>query len=405
MTKQARNWIANAHYDPMATLATWESGPVHLGRRLCRGRHSRQAPAFSHAFAGLVSLADWIASQATADAFPFDLAPVDSRWEVASRRAREVLQAKRIDVTGIRHWLRQIKPEFGDVFRDPVTSLPYQPTALQQAMADPTLGPLVIVEAETGSGKTEAALWRQVSFFKKGQPVSSCPRVSAKQTEIEKFMAALFPEMFSVPDVLLSPLPAVDGIERRSGCPTSGPRPTTLTTPAPIVLARGGRSRPGRSMRGGRYRSGVAVWLACASCAPAWLLACRAACWWLMRYMPDRYMIRILQHVLRGTWTGGHALLSATLGMAARDGLMARQRIARAGGLTRRSAAYPAITDCGDHAARLRPPCKSGTQLRPWINDPAVIAKHTPSSPRRSPRADQRNSAHGAIQVKWNWRN
>jgi CRISPR-associated endonuclease/helicase Cas3 len=36
-------------------------------------------------------------------------------------------------------------------------------------MAEPNLGPLLILESETGSGKTEAALWRFAQLFKAGQ--------------------------------------------------------------------------------------------------------------------------------------------------------------------------------------------------------------------------------------------
>jgi CRISPR-associated endonuclease/helicase Cas3 len=35
-------------------------------------------------------------------------------------------------------------------------------------MDDPSLGPLVILESETGSGKTEAALWRYVHLLRIG---------------------------------------------------------------------------------------------------------------------------------------------------------------------------------------------------------------------------------------------
>lgn len=417
--KQARNWIANAHYDPMATLAdlgkrarsTWADAFVEDGIPL------PEAPAFSHAFAGLVSLADWIASQATADAFPFDLAPVDSRWEVASRRAREVLQAKRIDVTGIRHWLRQIKPEFGDVFRDPVTSLPYQPTALQQAMADPTLGPLVIVEAETGSGKTEAALWRYASLFQDGEVDSLAfvlpTRVSAKQIQerIEKFMAALFPGDVPRPNVVLA-VPGylrVDGIEAVERLPdfkVLWPDDPDHASAHRRWAAEGSKRYLAAACAVGTIDQVLLSGLRVRHAHLRGFAMLRSLLVVDEVHASDRYMIRILQHVLRRHLdAGGHALLlSATLGMAARDGLMATDSASPGPeGQSRRSAAYPAITD--RRGSRSLPPPtmqkRVHVRLRPWINDPAAIAKHATEAVRAEARVlIVRNSVHGVIQVQ-----
>ena len=60
-----------------------------------------------HAFAGVVSLADWIGSNTDEGFFPYDFAPQDaSRWPLALHRAREVLRAMRIDVEAARVQLR-----------------------------------------------------------------------------------------------------------------------------------------------------------------------------------------------------------------------------------------------------------------------------------------------------------
>ncbi len=40
---------------------------------------------------------------------------------------------------------------------------------MQLATADLSLGNIVVLEAETGSGKTEAALWRFVQLFQNGE--------------------------------------------------------------------------------------------------------------------------------------------------------------------------------------------------------------------------------------------
>ena len=107
-----------------------------------------------HAFAGLVSLADWIGSNTAPGYFPFDLGPQDEqRWPVARQRAREVLVAMRIDLEASRHDLQRRSPSFPDIFDFP-------PRDMQVHAGRTDLSQLVVIEAETGSGKTEAALWR-----------------------------------------------------------------------------------------------------------------------------------------------------------------------------------------------------------------------------------------------------
>jgi CRISPR-associated endonuclease/helicase Cas3 len=171
------------------------------------------APAFTHAFAGLVSLADWIGSNAEDGFFPYDLAAQDeSRWPVAAARAAEVLRCMRIDQREARADLAGRAPAFEAVF-------PFPPKPAQVACGASDLGPIVVLESETGSGKTEAALWRFKVLFEAGQVDSLAfllpTRVSA--TAIHKrvtgFMAKLFPNPALRPPVVL----AVPGYMRVDG--------------------------------------------------------------------------------------------------------------------------------------------------------------------------------------------
>jgi CRISPR-associated endonuclease/helicase Cas3 len=75
-------------------------------------------PGLTHAFAGLVSLADWIGSNTEPKSFPYGLGGTQdtSRWRVALPRARQVLRDLRIDVEDIRAALRAPAPRFADVF-------------------------------------------------------------------------------------------------------------------------------------------------------------------------------------------------------------------------------------------------------------------------------------------------
>lgn len=154
---------------------------------------------FVHAFCGLVSLADWIGSNPEPGFFPYDLVPCELRWEAALERATEVLKRMRIDCADAIDSLSQSKLDFGDLFFDEASG-PWQPTEVQSRAADPDLGPLVIVEDETGAGKTEAALWRFKTLFEAGQVDSLAfvlpTRVSAVALaeRIEGFIQRLFPD-------------------------------------------------------------------------------------------------------------------------------------------------------------------------------------------------------------------
>ena len=117
------------------------------------------APAFAHLFAGLVQLADWLGSDTRF--FPFT-EPGEDRAITAPRRAAEAVAAIGLDADDWRSALVARAPSFTTTF-DVAAARP-----IQAAMDDDTLGPLVILESETGSGKTEAALWRFISLFQAG---------------------------------------------------------------------------------------------------------------------------------------------------------------------------------------------------------------------------------------------
>jgi len=132
-------------------------------------------PPFGHLFAGMVQFADWVGS----DTRHFPVRIDENRGESAREYADKAVTALGMDVGLWRDWLGRAKPSFQHTFALPT------PHPIQAAMADDELGPLVILESETGSGKTEAALWRFVHLFRAGKVDSlyfALPtRVSAKQ--------------------------------------------------------------------------------------------------------------------------------------------------------------------------------------------------------------------------------
>ncbi|KPQ08606.1 MAG: subtype I-E CRISPR-associated helicase Cas3 [Rhodobacteraceae bacterium HLUCCA12] len=114
---------------------------------------------FAHFFAGLLALADWVGSDR--EAFDFVEAFNPSYWATALEKARRRLQSIGLDPSRT----RLAGPAAWPLLSDHPT-----PRPAQRAVADvETSERLVIIEAETGSGKTEAALWRFARLFEAGE--------------------------------------------------------------------------------------------------------------------------------------------------------------------------------------------------------------------------------------------
>jgi CRISPR-associated endonuclease/helicase Cas3 len=413
-------WGALGEYDPMHALAglseaAHASFPAAFGPVV---RPLPDAPSFTHAFAGLVSLADWIGSSTRAGFFPYDLAEGHARWSISRQRALDVLKAMRIDVDAQRKDLRRRKPAFGDVFRDLPIDRPLQPTELQQAMEDLAIGPVVVVEAETGSGKTEAALWRFKTLFEAGEVDSLAfvlpTRVSAVQIEdrVDQFFKQLFPDASLQPNVVL----AVPGYLRVSGVEAEG-----MLAPFEVLW-------PDQDAEGNAHLRWAAEnskrYLA-AACAVGTIdqvllsgLRVRHAHlrgFSMMRsllvvdevHASDLYMTLIMQGILeRHSAAGGHALLlSATLGVAARESLIYGDGAMPAVTTSeeRESAPYPCISDA--HGSReIAPSSRVKTVqvvLRPWLADAVAIAAHAAQAVQQGARVlVVRNTVRGVLDVQ-----
>ncbi|MDI9335263.1 MAG: CRISPR-associated helicase Cas3' [Cytophagales bacterium] len=151
-------------YDPAATLACMgdrlkQSYPLAFAER---HQPLPDKPAFVHLFAGLVQLADWLGSDTRENFFPYT-APREDRTQTAAARAKYAVNAIGLDVKNWRDDLCSKPPTFSTAFGVA------EARPMQLAAAALSLGNIVVLEAETGSGKTEAALWRFVQLFEAGQ--------------------------------------------------------------------------------------------------------------------------------------------------------------------------------------------------------------------------------------------
>lgn len=120
------------------------------------------APAFQHAFSGLVMLADWLGSDTRF--FPFSDEPDGNRIESARHNAAMAVKEMHIDPTDARTSLGTAPVQF-----DAIAA--FSPTAVQAGLLDvplPSAGSITVLESETGSGKTEAALASFVRLYQAG---------------------------------------------------------------------------------------------------------------------------------------------------------------------------------------------------------------------------------------------
>lgn len=118
-----------------------------------------------HFFAGIVMLADWLGSDKRVFAFVDELD--EDPMPRARRRAQELVRERYLAVDPLRATCRTDFDVFGSVDR-PFHPRPAQ--AVVDSLPLPAAGAasLTVLEAETGSGKTEAAIHRFAQLFQAG---------------------------------------------------------------------------------------------------------------------------------------------------------------------------------------------------------------------------------------------
>ena len=378
-------WKSFAGYDPRATAAllrerslAWFPGAFEEGPTL------PETPALAHLFAGIVALADQIGSDE--EVFDFEPDANPSYIDRARRIANDAVRNK-----GFRraNWSARTAPaDIRTLFDYP------EPRPSQIAVsAAPLDRPLLILESETGSGKTEAAVLRFAALWRAGLVdglyFAVPTRAAAKQLHdrVRRALTRLFPANAHVE--------------------------TVLAVPGYIVAGKTGGQRVGRfevfwedhpdeATRFARWSAESARKFLSAAAAVGTvdqaLLGGLQVKWAHFRaaslarsllvvdevHASDAYMTELLRTILRGHLElGGHALLmSATLGAVARKTLATTEaRTLSSTPAEAEAVPYPALT-LADGRGALETQSIIGTastkrvsmNMEPILGDPVEIA-------------------------------
>ena len=321
----AELWKPFAGYDPRATARLLrERGRSWFPDAFSRGSCMPDTPALAHLFAGIVALADQLGSDD--EAFRYEPDPDPDYIERARRIAADAVRSKgfrRRDSMGV------ATVTDGRDFRSLFDYPDLRPS--QRVVTEAPIDlPLLILESETGSGKTEAAILRFVALWRAGLVdglyFAVPTRAAAKQLHgrVGRALERLFP-----PAAHIETLLAVPGYLRAGDA--EGRRVERFDVYW--------EDEPDEETRLARWSAESARKFLSASAAVGTvdqvLLAGLRIKWAHFRaaslsrsllvvdevHASDAYMTELLRGVLKGHLAlGGHALLmSATLGAAARS--------------------------------------------------------------------------------------
>lgn len=386
-------WRSQGHLDPMHAIrqigqwardafpAAFEPGvpPLPAEHR------------FHHRFAGLVMLADWMGSHSGW----FPVQSVDLAVRLRHDRAviPAMLEAVGFAVEPLRDILAGGPGDFTARFRFP--PYPLQ-AAIDELDPNDNANALLIAEAETGSGKTEAALNWFFKLFTAGSVDSlyfALPtRVAARELyeRVRNYIRSWFPDPENRPVALL----AVPGYAQIDGIPARRvlPREEDANRWQDDEDLR----RRERGWSAERPKRFLAATIAVGTIDQALLSAVQTAHAHLRSVCLDRsllvvdevhasdyYMSRLLEALLgHHLGVGGRAmLLSATLGARARHRYLANNAHAGASMpdlLTSQNAPYPSITPIAGKVIGVGPsrsePRRVRFRLEPMAFKPACIA-------------------------------
>ncbi|MGI8497669.1 MAG: CRISPR-associated helicase Cas3' [Gemmatimonadaceae bacterium] len=340
---------------------------------------------FEHAYAGLVMLADWAGSDTRL--FPYSKPGERDRMHFASDAARQFLAHGWLDIDEVRRADGAEQNAFARVAKPGERPHPVQAAVFDLPSQDDWS--ITIVESETGSGKTEAALARFVTLFSAGAVDGmyfALPTRTAA-TEMHHRIFEAMQRAFTNPPPVVLAVPGylrVDDVDGRKL-----PRFEVLWPDRDTDRFRY-RAWAGEGAK--RYLAGCIVvgtidqvLLSSLRVRHAHLRATA-----LLRQLlvvdevhaSDAYMTCILEDVLaRHIRAGGHALLlSATLGGEARARLLRPgQHVPLPDFDEAVSTAYPLIshrgaTELAVSVKDIGPPRVVSAEAEPWLEDAKAVA-------------------------------
>ena len=314
-------WKPFAGYDPRETAKLLnERGRAWFPRAFESGPSIPDAPALAHLFAGIVALADQLGSDETV--FEYEPNPDPRYIDRARRTAAETVRLKRFDRSDWRSSASAVDVET-------LIGHPELRPAQRAVSAAPLDSRLLILESETGSGKTEAALLRFAALWRAGAVdglyFALPTRAAAKQLHgrVNAALSRLFPPAAKVQTVLAVPGYVVAG----SAEGRRADRFEVFWEDEPDEETRLARwsAESARKFLSAAAAVGTVDQVLLAGLRVKWahFRAASVARSLLVvdeLHASDAYMNKVLFHVLRGHLAlGGHALLmSATLGAKAR---------------------------------------------------------------------------------------
>ena len=164
-------WRSRDGYDPLTALSELAENTARMFPEAFAGDDHEPLPIqprFQHAFAGFVTLADWLGSDETVFRFPSDGAPSGVeriRW--TRDQATALMSRRWFDPNSARTAAMCHGLDFAALFPCLPEPRPAQTALLEGPL--PQAGQVTVLEAETGSGKTEAALIHFLRLFQTGE--------------------------------------------------------------------------------------------------------------------------------------------------------------------------------------------------------------------------------------------
>ncbi|AWV91331.1 CRISPR-associated helicase/endonuclease Cas3 [Bradymonas sediminis] len=290
----------------------------------------RMSSEFLHAYNGVLTLADWMGSDEQVFCWRDD---ESNRIEFAREQARQALQKMGLNPARARASLGEKTPEFAAVS-------PFPPYEIQRVCAELPIhqnGSLTVLESDTGSGKTEAAIARFIRLFHAGEVDGmyfALPTRTAA-TQLYRRVVETLERAFPDPEIRPPAVLAVPGYLEVDGTQAVQRLPhfRVLWPDQSRHRWRGWAAEQPKRYLAGAVAVGT-IDQALLSGLKVGHAHLRASA--LLRHLlvvdevhaSDTYMTRLLETVLdHHLNAGGHALLmSATLGSATRTRLVTRGR-------------------------------------------------------------------------------